>query len=216
MAEICGAKTRRGTPCERQPGWGTEHVGVGRCRHHGGSSPQAQLSGTVELARREWAVMGMPLSIEPQDAILECIRIASGEVRYASDRIAELAEAEAVGPVLTSKLELAPREDAESDTDLDKDSNQAPEPVAELRFGPPAGHIWIVMRRQAMDRLVSYSERALRAGVQERLVRVAESQAQLLAEAVRGILTDLGVQDHPEAPAIVRRHLTLLSRATAA
>ena len=36
--EICGAKTRKGTPCLRPAGWGTNHPGIGRCKLHGGSS----------------------------------------------------------------------------------------------------------------------------------------------------------------------------------
>lgn len=36
--EICGAKTRSGTPCKRPSGWGTNHPGKGKCKLHGGSS----------------------------------------------------------------------------------------------------------------------------------------------------------------------------------
>ena len=36
--EICGAKTKRGTPCLRPAGWGTNHPGTGRCKLHGGCS----------------------------------------------------------------------------------------------------------------------------------------------------------------------------------
>ena len=35
---ICGAKTRAGTPCQQKAGWGTDHVGKGRCKLHGGKS----------------------------------------------------------------------------------------------------------------------------------------------------------------------------------
>lgn len=35
---LCGAKTRAGTPCRRPAGWGTDHVGEGRCKLHGGRS----------------------------------------------------------------------------------------------------------------------------------------------------------------------------------
>ena len=39
--EICGAKTRAGTPCQQKAGWGTNHVGEGRCKLHGGKSTGA-------------------------------------------------------------------------------------------------------------------------------------------------------------------------------
>lgn len=89
----CRAETRKGSPCEKTAGWGTEHPGVGRCRLHGGATPGAQVSGVVELARREAVVMGRPLSVEPHEAILECIRITAGEIQYCSDQIATLEDA---------------------------------------------------------------------------------------------------------------------------
>jgi hypothetical protein len=33
---MCGAPTRRGRPCERTAGWGTDHPGQGWCRVHDG------------------------------------------------------------------------------------------------------------------------------------------------------------------------------------
>ena len=36
--KICGAKTRKGTPCQRPSGWGTNHPGSGKCKLHGGKS----------------------------------------------------------------------------------------------------------------------------------------------------------------------------------
>ena len=35
----CGATTRAGHPCKRPAGSGTDHVGEGRCKHHGGATP---------------------------------------------------------------------------------------------------------------------------------------------------------------------------------
>lgn len=39
MTPICGAKTKAGTPCRREAGWGTDHPGQGRCKLHGGATP---------------------------------------------------------------------------------------------------------------------------------------------------------------------------------
>jgi len=38
--DICGAENRHGEPCGMTAGWGTDHVGEGRCRFHGGASPR--------------------------------------------------------------------------------------------------------------------------------------------------------------------------------
>lgn len=38
---LCGAKTRNGSKCKYQAGHGTDHVGTGKCRLHGGASKGA-------------------------------------------------------------------------------------------------------------------------------------------------------------------------------
>lgn len=35
----CGATTRAGGTCKKQAGWGTDHLGEGKCRLHGGATP---------------------------------------------------------------------------------------------------------------------------------------------------------------------------------
>lgn len=200
---FCRAETKqRGTPCEKPAGWGTSHVGIGRCRLHGGASPNAEMAGQVWLARREAMVMGVPIDIEPHNAILECIRIAAGEVHYATERIADIHPDDAVGKLTTVLTRPMKEEKGAEDPDR---------LVEEIRVEAPALHIWIQVRRQAMDRLVNYAATALKAGVDERLVQIAEQQGQLIAQAIQGVLRDLGVADRPEVPAIVRKHLTVIA-----
>lgn len=195
----CGAETRAGTGCRRPKGWGTNHAGVGRCKLHGGASPQAEVSGVVHLAKREAGVMGVPIdNLRPEEALLECIRITGGEVQYASERIAELAPDEAVGPVVSTRP-------------LKEEKGAENPDLRVYEEGPPALHIWIAVRHQAMDRLVNYTKVAIAAGLEERRVKLAEAQGQLIAAAVQGILKDLGVADNPETPGVVRRHLTLMA-----
>lgn len=146
--------------------------------------------------------MGVPLDVEPHEALLECIRIAAGEVQYASMRIAELDESEAVGAArATLTRPLKEEKGAEDPAHL----------VEEVRLEAPQLHVWIRVRQHAMDRLVNYSATALKAGLEERVVRVAERQGHMLAEAIRGVLRDLGVADRPEVASVVRKHLTLIA-----
>lgn len=223
--KFCGAKSQTGS-CRQSPGAGTTHPGTGRCRWHGGSSPQAELSGQLVIARRQSMVMGIPLPIEPHEAILQCIAIAAGEVRYATERIADLELDMAVGPVVTTHTrprkffggsEIADDEDTvEGDAVAVAGDRTSTGWVTEVKHEAPALHIWITTRRAAMDRLVQYSATALKAGVEERRVRVAENVGLALAEAIRGVLRDLGMADDPRVPATVRKHLTLMSGATEA
>lgn len=198
--EHCGATRKRGGRCARPAGWGTDHVGAGHCKNHGGCTPNGELYGAGILAKRELAVMGRPIDIEPAEAILECIRITAGTILYASERIAELDAADAVGPVRTTKRRPLKGEYGQETHGDD---------VEEVAYEAPAAHIWIVMRDSAMDRIVSYSAVALRLGIEERRIKLAEDQGQLLADVIRGVLADLGVANHPDAPVVVRRHLSL-------
>jgi hypothetical protein len=42
LTAYCGGRTRSGTECRREAGWGTDHQGFGRCKLHGGSSPDGR------------------------------------------------------------------------------------------------------------------------------------------------------------------------------
>ena len=202
-ATACGAKTKAGSPCARPAGWGTTHPGAGNCKLHGGASPNGELHGNLELAKREAAVMGQPLPVDPGDALLQCIQIAAGEVQYASLRIAELDDDQAV--VEQRQVKTRPLSEG-------KDGEDPHTIVEEVTTSTTAElHIWIRVRQQAMDRLVNYSSVAIKAGLEERRVKIAEQTGQLIASAVRGILEELGVADRPETPGVVRRHLTLVA-----
>jgi hypothetical protein len=49
---VCGAKTRQGTACQRPAGWGTQHVGQGRCKLHGGNAGRPVEHGRYSVTRR--------------------------------------------------------------------------------------------------------------------------------------------------------------------
>jgi hypothetical protein len=42
MTDTCGATNRNDEPCGLPAGWGTDHVGEGRCRLHGGATPRGE------------------------------------------------------------------------------------------------------------------------------------------------------------------------------
>jgi hypothetical protein len=190
---LCGGEKRKGGKCTLPAGWGTVHPGAGTCKLHGGSTAQANVKGLVLLARRD-AAMG-PLSIEPQDAILECIRISAGEVAYASERIDALEVAQFVGEPKHTLVRKA-----------------GEETVQEIRLAPPALHIWIVVRQQAMDRLVQYSFAAIKAKIAERQVEIAKDQAALIAQGFRTLVVALGHDpDAPEVRKALRAQLTVLA-----
>jgi len=146
-------------------------------------------------------VMGVPVDIDPLEAILQSIRIAAGEVQYCTWMIEKLGAGDVVvHPVSVLRRPLNEGKDGE-DPNID---------VEERRSGPLDLNIWIKARQQATDRLVKYAKTAVDSGIAERLVRIEESQAAIIAKAVRGILEDLGMSDDPKALTAVRRHLTAI------
>jgi len=199
----CGAKSRQATPCGLAAGWGTDHVGVGRCRLHGGASRQAQVAGVVALARREAEAMGRPIRMHPQEAIVQCIGIAAGEVRYGSERIAEL-EPDAILSEVVHRherpLQMAGGREGEG-------------MVEETRIGPAQLHSWIRVRQRAMDRLVSYSATAIKAGVEEQLLLFAEREGAAIVKVLEGALSDLGYAADPRVASAVGRHLRAVADA---
>jgi hypothetical protein len=52
MKPQCGAKTRSGGQCKKQSGWGTDHVGEGRCKLHGGNAGRPVQHGRYSLVHR--------------------------------------------------------------------------------------------------------------------------------------------------------------------
>lgn len=54
--DVCGATTsQKGTPCQQPAGWGTDHVGEGRCKLHGGSNTGPKDASGNKNARKHGA-----------------------------------------------------------------------------------------------------------------------------------------------------------------
>jgi hypothetical protein len=84
---VCGAQKRSGGKCQKQAGWGTDHKGIGKCSLHGGTAPNHLKHAAKKMAHD---FLGTPMEINPLDAILWCIKIRAGEVKWLGERMAEL------------------------------------------------------------------------------------------------------------------------------
>ena len=79
-------------------------------------------------------------------------------------------------------------------------SKVAQEELLQVEVGPNgskklSAHPWTVLYHQAEDRLAQVSQAALRAGVEERKVRLAERDAQTIFAAIQSALTQIGMTD---------------------
>lgn len=79
-AETCGARTRAagGRACGLRAGWGTSHPGHGRCRLHGGSTPNHEIAAESKMAARALEQLGLPIPSDPAAALQRAVDSAAG------------------------------------------------------------------------------------------------------------------------------------------
>lgn len=79
--KYCGAKRRNGEPCKAVAGYGTGHVGDGRCKFHGGLNPikSGRYSSVLKNAGRIKELVERfendpdPLNLSPEVALLRAV-----------------------------------------------------------------------------------------------------------------------------------------------
>lgn len=77
----CGAKNRKGQLCKQRAGQGTDHIGYGRCKYHGGSTPTQRkaVEGQIIEARVQ-QLFGQTYDAKPVDNPLEVYAEFTGRV----------------------------------------------------------------------------------------------------------------------------------------
>jgi hypothetical protein len=179
-APTCGAKKRGGGRCNMAAGWGTNHPGIGKCKLHGGALPTHVKAAASQEYR---TLMGKPMEIDPLNALVWCIKIRAGEVKWLSDRMAELDEKTWVEDTMVGKqFHLYARERQHAMADL-------------ARYSQMAIGLGIAERQVRMAE--TYGE------------MLAKYTKGLLDD----LWPHLDVEGRAKAPQIVRHHLLLLDGA---
>jgi len=156
--------------CHRPPGWGTEHVGIGRCKLHGGSTPNHNTAARQEQARRDVETYGLPRDIEPAVALLEEVHRTAGHVAWLGAKVRGMDEGDLVWGV-TEEVDKGSGEFTGTDT---------------TRKAVP--NVWLELYHRERKHLVEVSAKAIAAGCSERLVRLQEQQGVMLASVISGAL----------------------------
>lgn len=192
MHDLCGAKNRAGTPCQQKAGWGTEHVGYGRCKLHGGKSPAGRVQGARLAAEAAVVTYGLPREVDPHEALLEELWRTAGHVSWLATKLSAGEESDL--------KQYAPAGSYQSVVDgVDR----------ALVWEKPS--IWLDLYERERKHFAAVAKTCIDAGIQERVVRLAEQQGALIARVIDGIAADLGWKDDPRFPDVVRRHLTLIA-----
>lgn len=195
----CKATARSGEQCRRP-----SMKGGKVCASHGGKSPQAKAAAarrTAEAkAAKSMALFAEAVDINPAEALLELVQWTAGEVRYWRAEVARIAEDDTAA-LTWGKTQSV--EGAGPQGPVDMDTHEATAPVAYR------------MLTDAQDRLAKYAAAALKAGVQERQIKLAEDQGMLVAQVIRAILDqlDLTIEQQARVPEIVPTQLRLLTAA---
>lgn len=207
----CGAQKRQSAgTCARPAGWGTEHVGIGTCKLHGGCAPAAVRAAARETAAR----LGAELQMEPHDALLLTVRKAAMWESYCAQKVAALSDPEIVVTPRTEKTEYTPvltrvGDDLEDTGAVVAERTTTETNAAEL-------HIWVREHQKALDQLARLAKAAIDAGVAERQVRLAEQLVGDIAGAIDRVLAGHGITGAARKPEVIRGALELLEGGRAA
>lgn len=179
----CSANNSQGEPCQA---WAIEGGTV--CNRHGGNLPQVKKKASERIERKR--VEAEVIKMRERGMLDEKGR----DLHPIEHLLDELYNSAQVVHVLGEMV-----------GDLDKVDQYGGEGSGRMP------HVIFAMWSAERDRHAKLAEMCLRAGVAERQIQIAEKQAEMMAGAIRQILLELGVADHPQAPAVVRKALMGLS-----
>ncbi len=194
--EMCGATGRSGTPCKRRAGAGTDHLGIGRCKHHGGSTPTHRAAASKELARRACVTLGVPIDTHPAEALLREVCETAGNVEFYRR--------------LVQALPTHPEPDEYIAPDGDGPGHWVRgDPgvygrtyhVSGIATGEAKPHILVSLYNDERKHLLAATSAALKAGCDAKRVQLEEDKAVQLAEVLRSFAIALG---HDPSSEIVR------------
>lgn len=187
--DICGATNRAGHPCQRPAGWGTDSD-AGRCKLHGGRSPNgrkhaATLSARAQLERLITEPLTPDQYIDPIGALLAAVTEASMVVAYLREQVMTLDVSANTGdPEWTHMLTTRTR-----DGDV-------------IELGEQA-RAMVTLYGEWHDRLVKAAKACAAAKIDERVVRLHEAQGARLDAAFRMFCQRMGYT--PEQSSDARR-----------
>lgn len=75
---MCGAKNRNGGRCGLGRGFGTEHPGSGRCKFHGGNSPNGKAYAQREQVKATLEALAIPVEGDPLEVLQAAVEAAHG------------------------------------------------------------------------------------------------------------------------------------------
>lgn len=206
--ERCGAllkpdpnrKDQTRTTCRNRAGEGTSHPGWGNCKFHGGTTRAGVKSAArdygrdlIQRQKDKFGGDGSLLAITAEEALIEEVRRSVAMVRFLEEQIGlwQLVDDPEGLPALGGLPTL-----------IDETSKGAATFTDQRE--------WLMLYREERKHAAQVSALAIQAGLAERMVKIAESQGEVLASVIRAVLDALLLS--PEQHALVPRVVPTIIR----
>lgn len=199
----CGRLSKStGKPCRRYPTHGATC-----CVKHGAGAPQVKAAAAARLAAAQAVAdmtkaavtYGARRDIDPAAALLELVAVSAGHVAWLAQRVAETDAKALVAGVAEQRI------------------GADGEKTVIVRSQP---NVWLTLYNGERAFLAKVCADTLRAGVEDRAVRLAERQGELLTVVIAALIADdtLGLTEGQRAAAVaaVPKHLRAVADAETA
>lgn len=147
---------------------------------HGGKSPAVRAAAKRRLQEQQALAaakrLGIPIDVDPADALLELVRCTAGEVRFWRDEVERLAESD-------------PRLLTGSVTRIEQGTG--PRGSVSLSTTEAVPHVAYRMWVDAQERLARYAVAAIRVEAGDRVLSRVEEDGAIVAGVIRRILDRL-------------------------
>lgn len=151
-------------------------VGQRRCRVHGGDTYESRVKQVMDAVVK----FGGKMDVTPGEALLDLVQHKAAETHYWRAKVMDIEDL--IGPAELGGMMEVGR----------KDSTGNFGPTEETTYAVVV-HVWYRLLRDCERDLLTYCAAAMRAGVEERAVRVAESLGMQMLSAIEEIMNALAL-----------------------
>lgn len=177
--------------CCQPAGYRTDHLGYGPCRWHGGNHGTVKKSVSTKRVKAAMETYGLPINIDPHTALLQEVHNTAGHVAWLRDHIRTISHQE-----------------------IDNDRFSVDRALTQWTPLGVRPSVFLDLYQAERRHLLNACKVAIDAGVQERQIKLAEGQGQLLAMAITNILNDKRFNMTPLQRSVqadvIRTHLSAL------
>lgn len=172
----CSGKSKRSQQrCKRSPA-----IGLDKCAIHCGLSKAerdriAAEFTAAELARKAVRTYGLPRDISPGDALLEEVRYTAGHVAWLREKVREIEDKDLVWG-MTEQADKSATEFPGTDTTYAAKPN-----------------VWLELYYRERKHLIDVTKAAISAGVEERWVKLAETEGRRINDLLRRIFARMAL-----------------------